>query len=271
MNNTAEQQQAPVVLEALHNRVLTVTLNRPEAKNAINLDVVPLLNQILQRAEHNPEVGAIVLTGAGNTFSVGGDVKSMAAKTEFSEEELLGALHRSSATVLKLHRMNKPTIAFIRGPAAGGGLALALGCDLRYGDETARLTYAYTKIALPGDFAANWLLEKLLGTAQAREFCFFSPVVGAAEAKQLGLLNRVFPAVDAQAQVQALAEQLANGPTATLAEIKANLNAAAELPAEQAVAREAESFVRCRLLSDHREASIAFVEKRAPRFNQGGN
>lgn len=266
MTQTAEPVSAPVVLESLHNRVLTITLNRPEAKNAINMDVVPLLNQMLERAETNPAVGAIVLTGSGNTFCVGGDVKAMSAKTEFSEDELRGRLHFSGNVVLKLHRMNKPTIAFVRGAAAGGGLALALGCDLRYGDETARLTYAYTKIALPGDFAANWLLEKLIGTTRAREFCFFSPVVAATEAVAMGLLTRVFPAAEAQAQVQALAEQLANGPTATLAEIKANLNAAAELSANEAVTRETESFVRCRTHPDHREAALAFIEKRAPRF-----
>jgi 2-(1,2-epoxy-1,2-dihydrophenyl)acetyl-CoA isomerase len=268
MSQAIEATAAPVVLEALHNRVLTVTLNRPEAKNAINTDVVPLLNDILERAEANPEVGAIVLTGSGDTFCVGGDVKSMSATTSYSEHELLGRLHFSANVVLKLHRMSKPTIAFVRGAAAGGGLAFALACDLRYGDDTAKLAYAYSKIALAGDFAANWLLEKLLGTTRAREFCFFAPVVKANEAVDMGLLTRVFPAAEAQAQVQALAEQLANGPTAVFGEIKANLNAAHDLSIGEAIAREAESFIRCRAASDHREAALAFVEKRAPRFNR---
>ncbi len=260
-------RDAPI-LESLHERVLTITLNRPAARNAITPEMLPMLDGMLERAAASPHVGAIVLTGAGGAFCAGGDVKGMAAPDRPDERQARKTMLDSARTTLALHDMGKPTIAMLRGPAAGGGLALALACDLRLCDETARLTYAYTKIALPGDLAVNWLLVQVLGPARAREFAFRSPVVGAEEALELGLVHRVLPAGELEARTQALAAELANGSTAAIAEIKANLKAAVEEPRDVAVSREADSFIRCRAGADHREAALAFVEKRAPRFDR---
>jgi 2-(1,2-epoxy-1,2-dihydrophenyl)acetyl-CoA isomerase len=257
------------LLETLNDRVLTLTLNRPERKNALNPEMNNALLAILKRAEQDPAVGAVLLTGAGTTFCVGGDVGSMNGGGTVDAAELLPKLQVGSEICLMLHRMAKPTIAMVRGAAAGGGLALAAACDLRICSDSAKFTYAYTKIGLAGDFAASFLMEKLLGTTRAREFCFFSPVVEAQEALRIGLVSRVVPDAELEAQAYALARQLANGPGFALAQVKANLNAAAELAPEAAVAREEKSFVECRQHPDHREAARAFIEKRAPVFQRG--
>lgn len=258
----------PAVLEALHDRVLTITLNRPERRNAIAPESTAVLRDVLERAASNADVGAIVLTGAGSNFCVGGDVGRMAVNKTFNAEETRAKLDFAAQTVLLLRSCAKPTIAMMRGACAGGGLGFALGCDFRYGDETTKFSYAYTRIGLSGDFAVNWLLQDILGTVRAREFAMFCPVVAASEARSLGLLNEIFPADDLEARVMERARQLAHSSTLALGHIKKNLNAAAQLSQADAIATETETFIDCYQTADHRDAAQAFIEKRAPRFNQ---
>jgi 2-(1,2-epoxy-1,2-dihydrophenyl)acetyl-CoA isomerase len=257
------------VVEQLQGRVLTITLNRPEAKNAITPDLSIRLHEAVTRAAGDGRVGAIVLTGAGDAFCAGGDLKVMsqakaATRQGPSSRELL---ELGAATAVALHRMPKPTIAMIRGAAAGGGLALALGCDLRIADESAKFTFAYTNIALSGDFGCAWFLDKWLGPARAREFCLLCPTIRADEALTLGLLNRVHPPGELEQQVYAMAERLANGPTDALGRIKANLDAAADLAQEEYLALEADNFLAGRESPEHGEAVRAFLDKRKPRFH----
>ena len=259
---------SPIFLESLSDRILTITLNRPERRNAIVAGTTVELNEILQRAAIDPAVGAIVLTGAGSTFCVGGDVSAISTSKPITTDEMRKNLKDSAKTVLLLRSIPKPTIAMIRGAVAGGGLGLALGCDLRYGDQTTKMTYAYTKIALAGDYAVNVLLDRTLGAVKAREFALFSPVLGAAECASLGLLNEVFNAEELEACVTEKARQLAHSSTVTLGAIKTNLNAAAELSIDEALAIEAENFITGTSTVDHRESAQAFLEKRKPKFNQ---
>lgn len=256
-----------LVLQALTERVLTVTINRAAERNTISRDVTDALHRIITAAANDPNVGAVILTGAGATFCAGGDIRSLSSADPKPDEALLG---RASEVVLALHRMPKPTIAMVRGAAAGGGLALAVGCDFRIVGPTAKFTYAYTKIALTGDYAANYMVEKLLGTAKAREFCLLCPIVGAEEAVRIGLATRLVADEELEQVTYAMARDLANGPTSALGRIKQNLNAVAEMSLEEAVQLETENFAASRKSSDHREAARAFLEKRKPVFHTGG-
>ena len=256
-------EEGAIVTEALEERVLTVTLNRPHRRNAITMELIEVLHAILVRAASDPEVRVLVLTGAGETFCAGGDVSGMTGGTATPARPVeMRDLLAGANTSLLLQRMAKPTISMVRGAAAGGGLALAAACDLRLCADTARFTFAYTRLGLAGDFAATFLLEKLLGTTRAREFCLLCPVVGAEEALKIGLVTRVLAEADLESETYGLARQLASFPPNALGRIKDNLNAAAELSPDDAVEQEAKTFLECMRSADHREAVQAFLEKR---------
>ena len=257
------------IVRSIKNRVLTLTLNRPEAKNSIVAEMTVQLHQLLSEAAIDDNVGAIVITGTGNTFCAGGDVKRMSstaeAKPAYSTEELLYLGAQSS---MLLHQMPKPTIAMIRGAAAGGGLSLAMGCDFRFSDDSAKLTFAYTNIALSGDFAGAYLIQHWIGASKARSFCLLCPLVDAQESLDLGLITEVLPKTELEDHVYNLAGKLANGPTGALGRIKQNLNNANDLLHNEYINIEAENFLVCRASNEHKEALTAFMEKRAPKFHR---
>jgi 2-(1,2-epoxy-1,2-dihydrophenyl)acetyl-CoA isomerase len=165
-----------------------------------------------------------------------------------------------------LHEVPVPTIAAIRGPAAGAGLSLALACDLRVASETARLITAFRNVALSGDFGGSWFLTKLVGPAKARELYFTADRVEAEEALSLGLVNKVVPDDELESAAMELAKRLADGPRVALSYMKKNLNAALTQPLAQVLDMEAVGHSRCSWTEDHKEAAAAFVEKRQPVF-----
>ncbi|WP_075790868.1 enoyl-CoA hydratase-related protein [Massilia putida] len=258
-----------VILEELKEGVLTLTLNRPERKNAVTREMMALMNATLRRAADDPAVRAIVLTGAGKDFCAGGDMQAIAGVAQpggqapgaaaLSQEQVL---RHGADTAMLLHRMGKPTLAVINGVAAGGGLALAAACDIRMCGASARFTFAYPKIGLSGDFGASYLLEKLLGTSRAREFCLLSPLIGAEEALRLNLVNRVCADADLHGLGAELAAQLARSATFALGCVKRNLNAAAELSVDEAIDVEIATFAACKATDEHRQAAMAFAAKR---------
>jgi 2-(1,2-epoxy-1,2-dihydrophenyl)acetyl-CoA isomerase len=257
------------LIEQQDGGVLTLTLNRPERLNALTMGMTEALLAALRRAAVDPQVRAVVLTGAGRAFCAGGDVKAMAeddaARQTLEERTQLLREHMECSRLL--HEMPKPTIAVARGAVAGAGLSLALACDILLAGDTIKLTSAFAKVGLSGDFGSTYFLTKLLGP-RAREFALLSPVLKADEALRLGLVSRVVVDAELDAQGQALARSLADGPTITLGHIKANLNFAEQgATLAQALDHEAIRHIRCGLTEDHQEAARAFVEKRAPRFN----
>jgi 2-(1,2-epoxy-1,2-dihydrophenyl)acetyl-CoA isomerase len=165
-----------------------------------------------------------------------------------------------------LHEMRKPTIAAIEGAAAGAGLSLALACDLRIANRSAKLTTAFAKVALSGDFGGTYFLTKLLGSARARELYLTSPILSADEALRIGLVTRVVDDAGFQETAKAYAMTIARGPRLTLGSIKHNLNLAEHAPLETCFDNEAINHVRAAATEDHREAAAAFVEKRPPVF-----
>ena len=257
-----------VLLERLEDGVLTLTLNRPDRLNALTWEMTDRLQRALGRAAEDREVGAIVLTGAGRAFCAGGDVKNMAA-TEASlddYEDRAADLRRRMETSRLLHEIPKPVIASLRGPAAGAGLSIALACDIRIAGEDARLTTAFAKVGLSGDFGGHYFLTRLVGTAKARELYFLSPIVGAREALALGLVHKVVPDDALEAETRAVALALAQGPRIALSYMKQNLNLAESASLPMMMDAEALRHARCATTADHREAAAAFVAKRKPVF-----
>ena len=165
-----------------------------------------------------------------------------------------------------LHEMGKPTIAMLNGVAAGAGMSLALACDMRIAGRSARMTTAFAKVGLSGDFGGTWFLTRLVGPARARELYFTSAMLDADAIERLGLANRVVDDAALADETMALAEKIASGPRVALHLMKANLKAAEERPLADLLDMEARHMMRAFGTEDHREAATAFVEKRAPVF-----
>lgn len=258
-----------LVVEELEDGLLTVVLNRPERRNALNAELCGSLVEALQRAASSSEVRAVLLKGAGGTFCVGGDVKAMAEASgpEIGLDERVRQLRARMDASRLLHDMPKPTIAAIAGAAAGAGLALALACDLRIAGESAKITTAFGKVGLSGDFGGTYFMTRLLGSARARELYLTSPILGARQALEIGLVTRVVADDQVDAAGAELARSLASGPTLTLGHMKQNLNLAEHAALGECLDSEAWRHIVCMATADHREAATAFVEKRAPRFS----
>jgi 2-(1,2-epoxy-1,2-dihydrophenyl)acetyl-CoA isomerase len=257
-----------VLIEALADGVLTLTMNRPERLNAFTPEMLDGLDAALNRAARDRTVGAIVLRGAGRAFCSGGDVKAMAegGARQTTYDARVETLRSRMEVARLLHEMPKPTIAMLRGAVAGAGLSLALACDLRISGDALRLTTAFVKVALSGDYGGSYFLTRLVGPAKARELYFTAPVLGAAEAQALGLVSRVVPDDALEAETRRLALSLAQGPRVTLGYMKQTLNLAERGSLGEVMDAEAMRHVRCAETEDHREAAAAFVEKRIPQF-----
>jgi 2-(1,2-epoxy-1,2-dihydrophenyl)acetyl-CoA isomerase len=260
------------LLSTLEAGVLTLTLNRPEARNAMSDAMNQALGAQLAWAELDPAVKCVVLTGAGKGFCAGGDVKGMADRGDGSGAPLTidAAIHRQRvnqrATAGRLFKMPKPTIAALPGAAAGAGLSLALACDLRIMARTAIMTTAFARVGFSGDYGGTYFLTQLVGSAKARELYYLSERVSADEALALGLANWVCEPDDLAARTAEIARRLATGPTVAFRYMKENLNRAMAGEVDECLDLEATHHVHCGATADHREAARAFVEKREPVF-----
>jgi len=252
--------------------VLTLMLNRPHARNAMSADMNQALASHLAEAELDPEVRVIVLTGAGQAFCAGGDVKGMAARNEAGAAITIdAAIHRQRvnqrATAGKLFAMPKPTLSALPGAAAGAGFALALAGDLRIMARTAFLTTAFARVGFSGDYGGTYFLTQLVGSAKARELYYLSERVSAEDALRLGLTNWVCEPGDLAARTQEIARRLAAGPAIAYRYMKENLNRAMAGNVDDCLDLEATHHIHCGKTEDHREAAKAFVEKREPVFH----
>ena len=228
--------------------------------------------RVLPEIARDPEIGCLVLTGAGRAFCAGGDVKGMAARGSGggpapSMEERIESLRTGMReTSGALHGMGKPVIASVPGPAAGAGLSLALACDLRIAGESAIFTTAFARVGFSGDYGGSYYLTHLVGTAKARELYFLSDRLDAKEAERLGIVNRVVADAALEQETLALARRLAAGPRVASRDMKENLNRALREDARSCLDAEALGMIRTGMTEDHREAARAFVEKREPVF-----
>ncbi len=257
------------LLERKEGRVAILTMNRPDRLNAMTGAMLDGLLEALSRLGSDPDTGCVILTGAGRGFCAGGDVKAMAEGTEFPDATMEGKAQQLRAkmeTSRLLHEMPKPTIAMVRGPVAGAGLSLALACDLRVASETVKMTSAFANVGYSGDFGGSYFLTRLVGTAKARELYYTADRVEAADALALGIVNRVVPDDQLEAEAMALAEKMANGPAIALGYMKHNMNAAETGSLRDCLDLEAWHHTRTGMTEDHKEAAQAFVDKRTPVF-----
>jgi 2-(1,2-epoxy-1,2-dihydrophenyl)acetyl-CoA isomerase len=261
------------LLADLTDGVLTLTMNRPEARNAMSGEMTAALAKQLEDAELNSAVKVIVLTGAGKGFCAGGDVKGMAASGDgtVGDNTIDGAIHRQRinqrGTAGRLYSMPKPTIAALPGAAAGAGLSLALACDLRVMANTAMMTTAFAKVGFSGDYGGTFFMTQLVGTAKARELYFLSDRLSAQQALDLGLTNWICEADELAAKANEIAMRLASGPTVAYRYMKENFaRALSSGDVDDCLDLEATHHVHCGQTEDHKNATKAFVEKRDPVF-----
>lgn len=252
------------------DRVALITLNRPDARNALSDQLTPALRRMIKLTGDDPHIGSILITGAGSAFCAGGDVKGMggnAPKVEKSIEERIATLRTRQRTLTgALVAVRKPTIAALPGPAAGAGMAIALACDIRIAGESALMTTGYSRIGLTGDYGISWLLTRLAGTARARELMFLSERLDARRCEALGLVNRVVADGELRDAALDLARRLADGPSLAFSYVKDNLEHALSADLLDSLDQEAENMVKAAQTADHKEAVRAFVEKRKPSF-----
>ncbi len=259
------------VLLDIADGIATITLNRPQALNALDHAMAHALRDAAERVEGDGSVRAVVMRGAGPHFMAGGDIKAFAAmlaahsdqrRADF--ERIIGLVHDA---VTRLRRMDKPVLASVHGAVAGFGLSLLNACDLALAADNAYFTLAYCHIGTSPDGGATWGLPRLVGLKQAMEIALLGDRFDAARALALGLVNRVVPAAELETATQALARRLAAGPTAAYAKTKRLLGESMNRTLAEQLLAEQDSFAVSTTTEDFAEGVRAFIEKRKPEFH----
>jgi 2-(1,2-epoxy-1,2-dihydrophenyl)acetyl-CoA isomerase len=260
----------PSVLELDDDGVRTLVLNRPHKRNAMDRALLDQLRGATLRASEDRNIGAVILTGAGTDFSVGGDVGAMAegGRGSVPREQRIADLRHAMETSAILFHMPKPVVAVIRGAAAGAGLALALACDIRLATATSKFTTAFAKVGLSGDYGGSWLLTQVVGPARAREMYLLPEVISGARAFEIGLVSRLEADETLDRASARLARTFADGPRLAYSLIKDNLALAARASLDDVLDREVANHITTSLSDDHSEAARAFVERRPPVFSR---
>ncbi len=257
-----------LVLSSIDHSVLTIRLNRPTALNALTYRLRQELLELLLEAEKNAAVRAVLITGVGRAFSVGQDVKEMQEMYAKADPDL-GSLVRDeyNPLIAALLDLSKPTIALVQGPAVGGGLSLALACDIRVITDSASFIPAFVKVGLAPDTGASYLLSRSLGWSRALGVALSGQAIGADDAVAWGLAHHRYATVEeAEVKASALAKQWAEGPTRAMAEIRRLLLDVQGVSWRDALVKEASTQDRLGRTADHQEAVAAFLERRAPEF-----
>ena len=259
------------LLAELDDGVAVLTLNRPQARNALSDPLSPALRRAFARLAEEPSARCVMLTGTGTAFCAGGDVKGMGGggqrRPRSREEAIADLTERQQSLTGALYGLPQPTLAALPGPAAGAGLSIALACDLRIAAESAFVTTGFANVGLGGDYGASFFLTQLVGTAKARELFFTADRVDARTCEALGIVNRVVPDETLMDEALALARRLAAGPSVAYRVMKQNLDRALRTDLPACLAAEAAGTVETASTEDHREAVRAFVEKRKPTFH----
>ena len=256
--------------ENLEDGLLTLTMNRPEVRNAMTPSMMTQMLHTLRRAADDPEIRCVVITGANGAFSSGADVNNIGDVDESGEELSLEArvqsLRRYHDMAHELHVMPKPTLAIIPGAVAGAALSLALACDMRFCLDTAKVTTAFSKIGMSGDTGGSYFLPKLVGAAKARELYFLGEVISGQEAYDMGMMTRVASADTFEQESRAFARQLASLPTLAVGYMKKNLNAGEDGTLSDVLDLEANHMMLSAMTEDCKRASAAFLNKEKPEF-----
>lgn len=243
-----------------------LTLNRPDAANAIDLPLARELVSVAERCEAG-DVRAVLVRGAGRMFCAGGDLGSFAAAGTGLPaliRELADTLHEALA---RFARMDAPLVAAVNGAAAGAGMSLVCMCDFALAGESAKFTMAYTAAGLSPDGSSTWFLPRSIGVRRAKELMLTNRRLSAAEAAEWGIVNRVVPDADLDAEASKLAATLAAGPTRAFGSVKRLLLSSANAGLEAQLAAETDGIAAMTGTADGREGIAAFLEKRRPAFS----
>ncbi|MFI1969221.1 enoyl-CoA hydratase [Streptomyces cinnamoneus] len=259
------------VLYEVTEGLATITLNRPDAMNALNTETKAALRDTLHEAAGDPAVRAVLLTATGRAFCVGQDLKehvtSLAADRENGTRVTMETVKdHYNPVVTAITRMPKPVVAGVNGVAAGAGAGFAFAADFRVVADTASFNTSFAGVALTADSGVSWTLPRLIGPSRAADLLLFPRNVSAQEAYDLGIANRVVPAAELAAEAAAVARRLAGGPTAAYAAIKESLAYGAEHSLEETLAKEEELQSAAGSSEDHAIAVAAFLAKEKPAF-----
>lgn len=257
-------EPSELLLQSRSGGVLTLTLNRPHLKNAINTQLWDELGAALRTVARGNDVRAVVLTGAAGNFCSGADISDAAGAEGFSDPSRM--IRAINDVIQQLHDLPVPTVAKVRGVAAGAGWNIALGCDLVAATPAARFCQIFTKRALSPDCGGSWLLPKLVGLQQAKRLTLLADTVGADEAYSMGLVTWVQPEESIDSFVEGIAGRLAAGPPLALAQTKALVNNSADRTLRDALTDELRAQTINLSGADVIEAFAAFAEKRDPVF-----
>ena len=259
-----------VVLSDLDAGVLTLTLNRPEALNALNREMTRALRDAMETAARNRDVRAVIITGAGRAFCAGADLKDVVARREAGERDLGDDLRTNYTPMIRAIRAcPKPVIAALNGTAAGAGLSLALACDLRIAAAGTPLIVVFVRVGLIPDAGSLFFLTRMLGLSKATELAMSGDPLTVEDAHQLGLVAAVVPPEQLMTAAMERARRMADGPRQTYALIKQGLERALTLDLEQAMELESQLQSLAAETPDAKEAIQAFLEKRKPQFGRG--
>jgi 2-(1,2-epoxy-1,2-dihydrophenyl)acetyl-CoA isomerase len=254
------------VRSELDGAVATITLNRPQARNALTIEMKDALLAALGQAAADVSVRAVILTGAGEAFCAGQDLREHADLLASGDQATDTVRLHYNPIITSIMTMPKPVIAALNGSAAGAGASLALACDLRVAARRASLLMAFARVGLGPDSGASWTLQRLAGAARAAELLMLAEPVDADRALAAGLLTSVVADDELAGAARALAVRLAEGPTAAYAAIKAALVYAAAHPLAEALEKEAQLQEDLGRTADHRTATMAFLHKERPTY-----
>lgn len=255
------------LLFEVRDNVAHITLNRPNAANAVNLELAREMYEVTLQAAEDASVRAVLLAGSGKIFCAGGDLKAFASqppeKLPAYVKQVTFFLHKA---VSHLARMKAPVVGAISGSAGGAGMSLACACDLVIAGESARMVLAYTRAGLVLDGSSTYFLPRIVGLRRAMEIALTNPVLSAHQAHELGIVTRVVPDAELMAQAEALAKELASGPTLAFRGVKRLLQESATNSLEDQMELESDTIGEVARTADAHEGIAAFLAKRAPRF-----
>jgi 2-(1,2-epoxy-1,2-dihydrophenyl)acetyl-CoA isomerase len=258
----------PHVLFEIRNHVAHITLDRPDAANALNVEMVQELEEVSLRCDEDPAVRSVLMTGAGKMFCGGGDLKAFAAQPPAQLPAYLKKvtlyLHKA---VHRFARMKAPLVVAVNGNAGGGGMSLALAGDIVFAAASARFTMAYTRVGLSPDGSSTYFLPRLIGLRRTMELALTNRTLTASEAETMGLITRAVPDGELQQQAETLANELAQGPTNAFGGVKRLLYATANTSLDEQMELESETIADAARTADAQEGIAAFLAKRAPKFS----
>ena len=262
------------LLSHIHGNIGIITLNRPESKNALSDELTPALRKQIVNLNLDDRVNSLIITGAGDAFCAGGDIKSMNSSSnkdgwtnKVSEEEVIKNLQMKQMTLTHaLYNFSKPTIAALPGAAAGAGLSIALTCDFRFTNENAFAIAGYGRIALTGDYGMSWLLPRIIGISKAKDMMFSNKKILAREGLNIGLFDNIIEGDNLLKSTLEYANLLSSFSPLALKAMKNNINSAYELSLEKSLNQEAIELIKASNSNDHKEGIRAFIEKRNPNF-----